>query len=226
MTHVPQIIAAIRAKDIAAVEAMCAAEPALRHARGENGVSLICLAVYMGQPAIAAALAQGRSDLDLFEACTLGDVARVRALIADDPVAVGALSPDGFHPLGYACFFGHRPLFDLLVAAAADVQAPARNSMRVQPLHSAVATGDEETALYMARTLLHLGADVNAVQAGGFTPLHEAAQRGHAGLVELLLAHGADPAARNEAGADAVEIAAQAGHEAVKARLQRRVTRP
>ena len=43
-----------------------------------------------------------------------------------------------------------------------------------------------------ARLLVEAGADVNARQHGGYTPLHSAAQRGAIDLIDLLLAAGAD----------------------------------
>ena len=41
--------------------------------------------------------------------------------------------------------------------------------------------------------LIAAGADVNATQHGGYTPLHEAAQHGDVEMVELFLSAGADP---------------------------------
>ncbi len=50
------------------------------------------------------------------------------------------------------------------------------------------------------RTLLALGADVNARGQHGDTPLHAAARSGSVDLVELFLSHGADVDARNDEG--------------------------
>jgi ankyrin repeat protein len=84
--------------------------------------------------------------------------------------------------------------------------------MQVCPLHSAVATADPDVALHMAQVLIAKGADVNATQQGANTPLHEAAQRGHADLIDLLLAAGADRRLRNDEGDNAVDLACMAGH--------------
>lgn len=51
----------------------------------------------------------------------------------------------------------------------------------------------------------------------GFTPLHEAAQKGRTQLCSLLLAHGADPRARNQEGQSPLDVASS---EDVKCLLQ------
>jgi ankyrin repeat protein len=63
--------------------------------------------------------------------------------------------------------------------------------MKVQPLHSAVAARSRE----IVAALLVAGADPNARQEGGFTPLMAAEQHEDADLVRLLLDHGAEEAA-------------------------------
>jgi ankyrin repeat protein len=49
----------------------------------------------------------------------------------------------------------------------------------------------DEEYLEAARLCLELGADVNAVNSQGFTPMHGAANRGFNAMVELLFDHGA-----------------------------------
>ncbi len=105
----------------------------------ENGVSALLMAVYRGDAdAVAAILASG-PELNVFEACAVGDVDRVRSLVDFDPGLARAFAPDGFHPLGLAAFFKHPDVVTLLIAAGADVSAPSRNAMKVTALHSAIA---------------------------------------------------------------------------------------
>jgi ankyrin repeat protein len=68
--------------------------------------------------------------------------------------------------------------------------------------------------------LLQAGADPDARQQGGYTPLHEAALNGKLALVELLLANGADPALASDKGETAIEMARSKGERAVVERLQ------
>ena len=89
-------------------------------------------------------------------------------------------------------------------------------------LHVAGIKGDPATV----RALLAAGAEVNARNPPGqqrhMTPLMWAAYGGHAEMVELLLAGGADPALKDELGNTAAAYAKEAGHAAVQALLEGR----
>ena len=69
--------------------------------------------------------------------------------------------------------------------------------------------------------LLEAGADPDAVQRGGWTPLHSAAHIGDARTVELLLARGADPAALDDEGRSVADMAAESGDDATIAAIAR-----
>ena len=172
-------------------------------ARNDEGVSALMFARYLGREDIADELRPYAGELDVFEAATFGDIARLRALLDADPGLAQARSADGFTALHFAVFFGPLEAAKLLVERGADIEAVATGSIPVRPLHSAATARKREAA----ELLLDAGADVNAVAEGGFTPIHSAAQNGDAGLVRLLLDRGADPTIATDDGRTAVELA-------------------
>src|SRR5437879_5125415 len=79
----------------------------------------------------------------------------------------------------------------------------------VDELHRAARTGNLE----QLRSLLDRGVNVNAADARGGTALHDAAWAGEAGIVSLLLSHGADVNARHsEAGSTPLHYAITTNH--------------
>jgi len=209
-----EFLEAVKAGDRTKVHSLLNHQPELIHARTEVGVSAVMLAIYYGHVELASELANGQ-ELDFFEAAALGDNHRVAHLIKQDSSSINAYSPDGFTALGYAAFFGHPETLELLLNAGAQVDQPARNQMRVCPLHAAVAHRHPEVALAVVKMLLERGAEANIRQQGEWTPLHEAAARGHQEMVQLLLSHGADVNAKNEEGKTPFEMAIEKGHPEV-----------
>jgi ankyrin repeat protein len=153
-------------------------------------VSPILKALYQGDRAEAERLHAGDPNVDVFDAAALGDVERLQVLLDEDAEAVQVRSPDGFTALHYAAYFDGPAAVRLLIERGADIEAPSQNQEFAQeacPLHSAVAAGRIE----VAALLLEAGADPNARQRGGFTPLMAAEQLGLPDLAELLIRHGA-----------------------------------
>ena len=75
----------------------------------------------------------------------------------------------------------------------------------ITPLHQAAQAGDIDKV----RILISEGADVNAKDEFGITPLHEAAQYeyGHKDVVELLVTKGANVDAKTKQGQTALDLA-------------------
>jgi hypothetical protein len=74
-------------------------------------------------------------------------------------------------------------------------------SFNVSPLGWAAMLGDAESA----ELLIKAGANVKTTNGDGSTPLHSAAVFGRAKVVDVLLAHGADPNVRSQANQTALD---------------------
>jgi ankyrin repeat protein len=199
---------AIAAGDADTALALLAADPAVGRHRHSSGATPVLYALYHRQGGLARTLADRVAALDLAEAAALDDVDRLTGLL-DAGGAVDGRTPDGFTPLHLAAYFGAPRVAALLLARGADVAAVADNPMRIQALHAAAAGRH----LAIATALLAAGADPDARQQAGYTPLMAAAANGDAELTRALLAAGADPALTNDSGASAADIAREHGQD-------------
>lgn len=215
------IFDAIENGDTERARELVGADPRVGKQRGPDGVSALLTALYHGRTEIADELVRPTPELDVFEAAAYGDTARLQRVLAEDPSAATAWSPDGFQPLGLAVFFGRVDAARLLLEHAAEVNQPARHAqLKAAPIHSATAASDASARLELTQLLLERGADANATQEGGFTPLHAAAQHGDAELARLLLDHGADRSAATDDGRTAGAIAREQGQTEVAGLLE------
>jgi len=115
----------------------------------------------------------------------------VADLLTIQQIKVDALNRVGETPLMIAALRGDLANARRLVELGAQVNRPGWT-----PLHYA-ATGGH---VAMTRWLLEESAYIDAESPNGTTPLMMAARQARQSIVELLIAEGADPTARNEAG--------------------------
>jgi uncharacterized protein len=206
----------IRRGQTAEITALVAEEPAAARARDAQGVSMLMWSIYTRQPQITECLRGAGGELDVFEAAALGECARLHEIVSRDAMQVWAVSADGWAPLHLAAAFAGPDAVRMLLEHGAHAHQVSHNPQRNQALHAAIALGD---SLETIQLLLEAGADVNAAQTGGFTPLHQAAAAGKPELVALLLENGARPDALCDQGKLARDYAIERGHEAVVALL-------
>lgn len=212
-----QLVNMIRRGQKAEIADIVKEEPGAARARDAQGVSLLMWSVYARQPEITECLRAAAGDLDVFEAAALGDCARLHELIAADAMQVWSVAGDGWAPLHLACAFAGPEAVKLLLEHGAHTHQYSHNPQHNQALHAAVALGNQADTVLL---LLEAGADVNAVQAGGFTPLHQAAAAGNTGIVNLLLRYGARADVRCDQGKLPIEYAQERKHIAVIEALQ------
>lgn len=122
---------------------------------------------------------------------------------------VNAVSDDGGHtPLHKAAIVGHTQVAELLIANGAAVDA--RNSGWLDSGCTALHMAAESGSKGMVELLLARGANIHATTDDGSTPLHCAAS--DRDLAERLMAHGADPRARDSSGKQPWQIAQHGGY--------------
>jgi uncharacterized protein len=172
---------------------------------------------------------------DLFDAIDGDDPDRLRTILAESPSLAAARDEEGVSAVLHALYHGRPELAEMVAAAKArlDVFEAAalgradrvRELLAADPGLARAQSPDGFTALHLpaffggpgtadaARALIDAGADVSARSENSFwvLPLHSAASGGHAEIVEILLAAGAEPDPRQRHGWTPLHAAAQNG---------------
>ena len=163
----------------------------------------------------------------LFEAIVIDDCAKAKRLLREKPALAKELIagprleyriPHWIYakdtPLHVAAAGYRVEIAKLLLDAGADPNS-ALNHRRGRPLHYA---GDgyivsklwnEKNQVAMIQLLLKAGADINAQDKNGATPLHRAVRTRCAAAVKCLLDAGADTTIKNKPGSTAFHLAVQ-----------------
>lgn len=209
----------IRKGQTAEIAAAVEETPELAWCRDAQGVSALLWSIYTQQPVIRDLLRTRIDEPDIFEAAAMGDCERLHVLIAADAMQARAVSADGWPPLHLAAAFASPETVTLLLEHGAHIHQISHNALRNQPLHASIALGNSIEAV---RLLIEAGADINATQAGGYSPLHQAASAGKTPIAELLLANGARREALCDQGKTPADYARERGHSELAERLKPR----
>lgn len=170
--------------------------PSLANIKTEQGISLLQFAAYCRNNSAVDILKKYKSELDIFEATSIGDTETVSQLLEKNPEFLNSFSIDGFTALGLASFFGRLSLVELFLGKGANPNIASNNRFKVSPIHSACAI----SAFEIVELLIKHSADVNAKQMQGVTPLHSAAHNGQTKLSKLLIDNGAEINAKMDNG--------------------------
>ena len=165
--------------------------------------------VTLGAALLAAAACAQRPETSLTGAAAHNDVVTLRRLLAEGHKADER--GDSWTALIWASRSGSIEAINLLLDAGADIDHPGStgDDWDATPLQHAILARQPAAV----RVLLDRGADVNrgAGPKKGLTPLFLAAGDTDPAIVELLLAHGADPTLEDEDGATPLFRAVSAG---------------
>ena len=127
-------------------------------------------------------------------------------LLAEHGAILDAPDEFGITPLHDAARNGSLRMARALIGAGAD--AGAADCHGSTPLHVAARYGHEA----VAAALLDEGVEVNVPNRFGSLPLHEAVFASPTSLINLLMACGAEPTARNLKGESSIDLAESGGH--------------
>ena len=148
-------------------------------------VRFLFIMLTMGCTALVAAPLLGAQGIH--NAVLDGDIAAVQQAL-DDGAAVDGYNLVGFAPLHSAARGGHIEIVRLLLDNGASPSIRTRTEDEDTPLHIATLNGRE----IVVGLLIAAGADINAQNAFGNAPIHEAATFGSPAIARALLDAGAD----------------------------------
>jgi ankyrin repeat protein len=172
---------------------------------------------------------------DLFDAIDGDEAEGLRAILAEAPELAASRDDESVSAVLHALYHGRPemaemlaaalPQLDIFEAAALGRADRVRELLAGDPALARAQSPDGFTALHLpaffggpgtaeaAQALVDAGADVSARSENSFwvLPLHSAASGGHAEIVELLLAAGAEPDPRQRHGWTPLHAAAQNG---------------
>ena len=173
---------------------------------------------------------------DAFQAIEQGNLQRLRELLAENPSLAEARSAQGVSIVLVARYafqmelvellLAHEPVLDAFTCAALGRASELEALLEHDRGLAQAFQGDGFTALQLAcffgspecaRTLLERGAQIEAVSQNGMElrALHAAAASKRADIVELVLAHGAEPNLQQHGGWTALHAAVNNADEPV-----------
>ena len=150
------------------------------------------------------------ADASIHRAAADGDIEALGAALKRDPELVNAPGWMGSTPLHEAASHGQTAAVEELLQYNANTNA--RRDADITPLHWA---GNAA----IARMLVAAGAQLEAVDAYGRTPLHHAVNEGHADVVAFLLEQGAQVNVQCTYDGTPLHIAAKRGDVAIARQL-------
>jgi len=142
----------------------------------------------------------------LLAAVQEGHIDTVR-LLCECGAEIVCADTDGFTPVYLAAQLGNDEMVRVLYSLGADLEAPDNDGM------TPVLTAAQENRVTVVRTLHALGANINTPDnVEAVSPLHIAAETGHAEMVSVLIELGASVATVARDGNQPLWIAAHEGH--------------
>jgi ankyrin repeat protein len=178
----------------------------MKSMRSKSAIAFLSLAILLARHAPAQAQA-------IFDAVKGKDLAKVKALIANEPSLVNMKDQAGNTPLHHAAIGGSAAIAGSLLSAGADINAP--NAQQNTALIESVINGNDEVSIL----LIEKGADIRRRNFSGSTALHAAALRDRIKVAGLLIEKGIEVDGRDAAGFTPLNVLARVTNNVDMARL-------
>ena len=161
--------------------------------------------------------------IELHEAYRRGDLATVRAMLGDPPDFPNCPGPYGVGEIVLEYAIYHSPLGFIRRLLELGADPNYEDQAGFPSLIAALSCGERADRYDILELLLDHGADIQQRGLNDYTPLHYAAVQQDTEAIALLLARGADPAARTRIDecATPLEEAANLGHTETVAALKK-----
>lgn len=207
-----EIFVAANRGDLRSVETILRREPALASSKSRGGFTPLHMAAINGHAAICEVLIEKGASIN--ERNLDGATPLIKAVQGNHPELVRMLLKMGADPN----LRDNTGANALLIAEMKDHSAIT--SLLIPVTEPGTSTAGGATALHLAASrsvsdtslLLQRGADVNARDNRGWTPLHSAVSAGQSRIVQILLLKGADTTLENNRGETPVEMANRRGN--------------
>lgn len=221
-----RFLAAAEAGELGVVTDLLRAHPSLLTATDAQGRTAFALAWLNGRAAVGEHLRSAGYLADLHEAALSQDWPRFDALAAEDAARVNGNHPIGGTAMYAAAAGGVGADMWRVYAVDGDPSLVPSAASGASPLQRALRVPDVAIAELTAGALLSNDADPNPASRADDPPLHVAAARGSAVMVEMLVRLGARHDALDREGRSAEEVAVAAGHREVAEMLARHAEIP
>ena len=208
-------VLAITKRDLPAIERLLSQNSENVNLAAPDGKTALMLAAGTARADLVRALLDAGADVNavnarggtaLMYAATAGDPETINVLLSHG-AAVNAKAENGWTAVTLAAATGQADIVRQLLLAGAD--ANLADIYGWTPLMRAV---DSDRTGVVRVLLQNRSVRVNARDDQGETALHHAAARGSLEIARLLIAHGADPRAKDAAGRTPAIVAAGEGH--------------
>lgn len=208
-----EMLDAVRSKNLDKVKHLLEIDEKLKNAKSEDGKTAVLMTAYYRANEIKELLLQKGAELNLYEAASVGNIARIKEIIGEVPKRINSHSFDGYTPLGLAAHFGQEEATTYLLSYGADINLKGSDGkLNNTPLHASIAGNHINIVRILLKNCAEIDSQCEGELRNGFTPLHVAVHFNRLEIAKLLIEHGANLSIPNSESLTPLEYALLKGN--------------